>query len=47
MFFERHAAELVEHFVPEKSDKKEVSAVCLSLQYGCVGRNMYIGLLRY
>ncbi|CAI8020042.1 Dynein regulatory complex subunit 5 [Geodia barretti] len=23
MFFERHAAELVEHFVPEKSDKKE------------------------
>ena len=25
MFFERHAEELVEHFVPEKSDRKEVS----------------------
>lgn len=26
MFFERHAEELVEHFVPEKSDRKEVSS---------------------
>ena len=31
MFFERHAEELVEHFVPEKSDPTEVSILAIIL----------------
>ena len=27
MFFEKHVEELVEHFVPEKSDPKEVNVI--------------------
>ena len=30
MFFERHAEELVEHYVPEKSDPKLVGCVAAS-----------------